>query len=117
MADRQGIFPASRRQFITLLGSAAAWPLAGRAQQARKVWRIGFLAGGTRPVQLESSVYAGFLRGMREFGYVERQDFVMEWRFAEGRNHGRSAAAMRSLIESEHGRRWATSLSRTNGER
>jgi putative tryptophan/tyrosine transport system substrate-binding protein len=75
-----------RREFITLLGGAAAsWPLAARAQQARKVWRIGFLAGGTRPMQLESSVYAGFLRGMRELGYVEGRDFVMEWRFAEGR--------------------------------
>jgi putative tryptophan/tyrosine transport system substrate-binding protein len=76
----------NRREFITLLGGAAAsWPLAARAQQARKVWRIGFLAGATRPVQLGSSAYAGFLRGMRELGHVEGRDFVMEWRFAEGR--------------------------------
>jgi ABC-type uncharacterized transport system substrate-binding protein len=75
-----------RREFITLLGSAAAaWPLAGRAQQAPKVWRIGFLAGASRPVQLESSIYEGFLRGMRELGYVVGRDFVMEWRFGEGR--------------------------------
>jgi putative ABC transport system substrate-binding protein len=75
-----------RREVITLLGgAAAAWPLAARAQQVRKVWRIGFLAGAMRPTQLGSSVYAGFLRGMRELGYVEGQDFVMEWRFAEGR--------------------------------
>jgi putative tryptophan/tyrosine transport system substrate-binding protein len=78
-----------RREFIALGGAAATpsilWPLAARAQQARKVWRIGFLAGATRPVQLGSSVYAGFLRGMRELGYLEGRDFVMEWRFAEGR--------------------------------
>src|SRR5258705_9047052 len=75
-----------RREFITLLGGAAATgPLAARAQQARKVWRIGFLAGATQPVQLEASVYAGFLRGMRELGYVEGRDLVMEWRFADGR--------------------------------
>src|SRR5262245_48931643 len=77
--------PMHRRSFLTLLGaSAAAWPLAARAQQPRKVWRIGFLAAGVRPTQLGSSFYGGgFLRGMRELGYVEGRDFVMEWRFAE----------------------------------
>jgi putative ABC transport system substrate-binding protein len=74
-----------RREFIALLGGAAAWPLASRAQQTGKVWRVGFLAGGTRPVEIASSPYAGFLHGMRELGYVEDRDFVMEWRFAETR--------------------------------
>jgi putative tryptophan/tyrosine transport system substrate-binding protein len=74
-----------RREFIAGIGATAAWPLAARAQQPRKVWRIGFLAGATRPAQLELSHYAGFLRGMRELGYLERRDFVMEWRFAEAR--------------------------------
>jgi putative tryptophan/tyrosine transport system substrate-binding protein len=77
-----------RRSFLTLLGaSAAAWPLAARAQQVGKVWRVGFVAGATRPLpaQLGSSAYAGFLQGMRQFGYVEGRDFVMEWRFAEGK--------------------------------
>jgi putative ABC transport system substrate-binding protein len=75
-----------RRAFITLLGGAvAAWPLAARAQQTGKIWRIGFVAGGARPVPLETSAYAGFLQGMRELSFVEGRDFVMEWRFAEGR--------------------------------
>jgi ABC-type uncharacterized transport system substrate-binding protein len=74
-----------RREFITLLGGAAAWPIAARAQQGGKVWRVGLLAGGSRPVALASSSYAGFARGMREFGYVEGKDFIIEWRFAEGR--------------------------------
>src|SRR5262249_9956635 len=75
-----------RRSVLTLLAAAAAvWPLAARAQQARKVWRIGFLVGGVRPTQLGLSVYVGFLRGMRELGYVEGRDFVMAWRFAEAR--------------------------------
>src|SRR5262249_7003672 len=73
-----------RRSVLALLGaSAAAWPLAARAQQPRKVWRIGVLAAGGRPTQLGSSGFGGFLGGMRELGYVEGRDFVMEWRFAE----------------------------------
>jgi putative ABC transport system substrate-binding protein len=76
----------NRREFVTLLGGAAvAWPLAARAQQPRKVRRIGFLAGGTRPAALESSFYGGFAKGMRELGYVEARDYIIEWRFAEGK--------------------------------
>ena len=76
-----------RREFITLLvgAAAAAWPRAARAQQGAKVWRVGFLAGGSRPAVLATSIYGGFLRGMREIGLVEGKDFSMEWRFAEGR--------------------------------
>jgi ABC-type uncharacterized transport system substrate-binding protein len=72
-----------RREFITLLGGAtAAWPLAARAQQTSKVWRIGFLSAQSRPVFFE--LYAGFQQGMRELGYVEGKNFVGEFRFAEG---------------------------------
>src|SRR5262249_5490404 len=75
-----------RRQFITLLGgAAAAWPLAARAQQAGKLWRIGFVSGAVRPPSLERSLYAGLSHGMRELGYVEGKDFVIEYRFAEGK--------------------------------
>jgi hypothetical protein len=72
-----------RREFITLLGgAAAAWPLAARAQQAGKVWRIGLLSGASR--ETFSGLYAGFQQGMRELGYVEGKDFVGETRFADG---------------------------------
>jgi putative ABC transport system substrate-binding protein len=72
-----------RRAFIALLGgAAAAWPLAARAQQAGKVWRIGFVAGGMRAAVFH--LLAGFPQGMRELGYVEGRDFTIEWRFAEG---------------------------------
>src|SRR6266487_4615900 len=75
-----------RREFITLLGgAAAAWPLAAPAQQPRKVWRIGFIAGASRPASLEASQFGGFQQGMREHGYVEGKDFVMEWRFADAK--------------------------------
>ncbi len=74
-----------RRQFIAALGGAAALPFAGRAQQAAKVWRIGVLSGAARPAVLETSPYGGFLQGMRELGYVEARDFIVEWRFAEAK--------------------------------
>ena len=70
-----------RRDFIQVIaGSAAAWPLAAHAQQAAKVWRIGFLAGAPR--EANSRNYASFVEGMRELGYVENKDFVIEWRSA-----------------------------------
>jgi ABC-type uncharacterized transport system substrate-binding protein len=74
-----------RREVITLLGgAAAAWPLAARAQQPGKVWRIGFLSAVPRGAS-GSGLYAGFQQGMRELGYVEGQHFVSEWRSAEGK--------------------------------
>ena len=74
-----------RRDFLGALGgAAAAWPLAARAQQTSKIWRIGWLSGAARPESLESSQFGGFLQGMRELGYVEGRDFIVEWRFAEG---------------------------------
>jgi len=75
-----------RREFIVTVGGAAAcWPLAVRAQQAGKPWRIGFVSGSVRPPALERSIYAGLPYGMRELGYVENKDFVVEYRFTEGK--------------------------------
>src|SRR5262245_40956149 len=70
-----------RREFVGLVGGAAAWPLAARAQVAGKVWRIGVLGGGPLPVLSQS--YFGFLQGMRELGYSEGKDFVSELRAAD----------------------------------
>ena len=75
-----------RREFISLLGgAAAAWPFAVRAQQSTILRRIGFLAGGVRPTPIEGTLYDGFPQGMRQLGYVEGKDFLIEWRFAEGK--------------------------------
>jgi putative ABC transport system substrate-binding protein len=78
------MFGMKRREFITLLsGAAAVWPLPAWAQQAGKVWRVGWLSGGT-PASV-STLYAAFAQGMRELGYDEGRDFVTESRFAEGK--------------------------------
>jgi ABC-type uncharacterized transport system substrate-binding protein len=63
-----------RREFITLLGAAAAWPLAARAQQ-RKMLRVGFV--GMQP--RAASHYANFLKRMAEFGYEEGRNFTFDY--------------------------------------
>jgi putative tryptophan/tyrosine transport system substrate-binding protein len=72
-----------RREFITLVGGAAAWPLAARAQQAGKVWQIGWLSGSSP--EAAAGLHNAFLQGMGELGYVQGRDFVIEARFAEGK--------------------------------
>src|SRR6476619_163421 len=69
-----------RREFLTLLGGAAAsWPLAARAQQPARVKRIGLMGNlQLRPIE-------SFRNRLREFGYIEGQNLIVEYRFAEGR--------------------------------
>src|SRR5215510_3911494 len=74
-----------RRELLVILGAAAAWSLGARAQQQAKVWRVGFLAIPQRPAALDSSRYGAFARGMRELGYVEGDNLVIEYRFADGK--------------------------------
>jgi putative tryptophan/tyrosine transport system substrate-binding protein len=72
-----------RRQFITLLGgAAAAWPLAVVAQVLPKRPAIAWLSGGAP--QLNAPFIESFLRGMKDLGYVEGRDFDMIYRFTEG---------------------------------
>jgi len=74
-----------RREFITLVGGVAAWPLAARAEQAGPLRRIGFLFTAIPPAHFGSDGGGrGFTQGMREIGYLEGKDFVVEWRSAEG---------------------------------
>jgi putative ABC transport system substrate-binding protein len=83
-----------RRDFITFVGGAAAtWPLAARAQQPGKMWRVGVLSGRLRPTSIDASALGGFMQGMRELGYIEGRNFVIEWRFAEGKYELISALA------------------------
>src|SRR5262249_13434553 len=67
-----------RREFITLIGGAAAWPLVARAQHAGKVWRMGFIAHG------HESFYDALFESLREYGYEEGRDLIVERRYARG---------------------------------
>ena len=67
-----------RREFITLLGVAAAWPLDALAQQASKVWRMGFIAHG------HEGFYDALFEGLREYGYEEGRNLIVERRYARG---------------------------------
>jgi ABC-type uncharacterized transport system substrate-binding protein len=74
-----------RREFITLLGGAAAtWPLAARAQQPGKLPTIGYLGGGGS-INQRAWVDA-FVQRMRELGWIEGRTVVIEYRWAEGRS-------------------------------
>ena len=67
-----------RRKFIGLAGGAAAWSLGARAQQPGKIWRIGFIA------HRNETFYDGFFNGLRELGYAEGRNLIVERRYAEG---------------------------------
>ena len=73
-----------RRAFISLLGGAAAWPLAAGAQQPGKVPTIGFLGSGT-PITAGAWVVA-FAQRLRELGWIEDRTIKIDLRWAEGRN-------------------------------
>ena len=71
-----------RRDFITLLGGAAAWPLAAGAQQARRPL-VGYLGGSAPASVMRSTTALAFVNGLREHGYVEGRDLDIAYKFAD----------------------------------
>jgi putative ABC transport system substrate-binding protein len=102
-----------RREFITLLGGAAAWPLAARAQQpAMPV--VGFLS----PVLQNEELLRGFRQGLKDVGYVEGENVTIIYRFAEDQHDRLPELAAELVRRREHPPRprWAQkSQIRLNG--
>src|SRR5262245_57488332 len=72
-----------RRELIALVGGAAAWPLAARAQPESKLPTIGFLGSATSATQ--GQWVAAFVQRLRELGWIEGRTIAIEFRWAEGR--------------------------------
>ena len=73
-----------RREFITLLGGAAAWPLTARAQRSGRLPTIGVLGSATPATQ--GQWWAGFVERLRVLGWAEGRNVAIEYRWAEGRS-------------------------------
>ena len=88
-----------RRTFIlaTIAGGLLAAPLAVEAQQTGKVWRIGYL-GNFPPTPRTTVLVAAFTDGLREYGYVEGRNLVIEFRFAQGHEE-KYPQLVRELLE------------------
>jgi putative ABC transport system substrate-binding protein len=73
-----------RREFIAALSAAAALPISAHAQQPLKIWRIGVLESATRELNIPNMNV--FLKTLREYGYIEGENLVIEYRSTGGRN-------------------------------
>jgi len=89
-----------RREFITLAGGVAIWPLAARAQDAGKLIRIGFL-GASLNLQSMAAQYGSFLAGLREQGFNEGQNIAIDYRRTDDPRGVFASAAelMRSQVD------------------
>jgi putative ABC transport system substrate-binding protein len=75
-----------RRDFITLLGGAAAWPFAVRAQPADRIARVGFF-GADRSVPLGATLYQAFIDELQIHGFKNGQNLIVDFRRVEQAFH------------------------------
>jgi putative ABC transport system substrate-binding protein len=80
--DRRGAFSTNRRTFVGAVASSLLTGQLAQAQQLRKVYRIGYLSTPTR--QSVENALEAFLRALRELGWVEGQNLIIEYRWADG---------------------------------
>jgi putative tryptophan/tyrosine transport system substrate-binding protein len=73
-----------RREFITLLGGAAAWPVAANAQQEERVWRIGVLTGATADDPENQTNISVFLQALQQLGWTVGQNIRIDYRWSGG---------------------------------
>jgi len=90
-----------RRDFLTVLGGAAAWPLVARAQQPTMPV-VGFL--GTASAGPFAHLVTGFRRGLQETGFIEGRNVAIEYRWAEGQ-YDRVPALVADLVRRRSGHR------------
>jgi hypothetical protein len=106
-----------RRQFITLLGGAAAWPLAARAQQP-KIIRLGYLELQRPTEAVATNLRRQFLLGLRDLGYVEGRHFKMEDLSANGQlERLGKAESIESVLVNQHLHRYLSGDVRALGNR
>jgi putative tryptophan/tyrosine transport system substrate-binding protein len=73
-----------RRQFIAILGGAATWPLAARAQQGDRIWRIGVLTGTKADDPDTKARFAAFEQALQQLGWTQGRNVRIDYRFAGG---------------------------------
>ena len=90
----------ARRQFVIALAAGAFAPRVTFAQLKGRIWRIGFFYNGSRQSSVDTGRYRAFLRGMRDLGYLEGRDFVVDERFVADWDSKRLSDAAAALIKS-----------------
>ena len=90
---------STRRRLLLALGLATLWPVARSYAQQGRLYRIGILSARSRSTPSNPEPYFGsFMQGMRELGYVEGKNLVVEWRYADG-EHERLPALAAELVK------------------
>lgn len=91
-----------RREFLSLLSSAATWPIGLRAQQPAKIHQLGYLGVTTLSAHIALGFIPALRRGLREHGYDEGRNIEFRWMFAEGKYErlaGLAAALAKSNVD------------------